>query len=409
MFSQIEDTSGYVFIEFANDYLRDREENVEEIITPHLQEEIIKNTEGWTVEEARNFLRFLLENIGPEQTIRSIRNDFSIIDFQVVSYSDFTKMVDLFIERIGEDALSVRLLRMLASKNDIMPELANDIEDIERLMLFIKEYVEDEDIVIEIIINNDLSVINIDSLREVLKFLEEQEFEKIDIIKIMRVNLSSLNLYLSNFNEKIRLLLEHEFPRTGILEVLKTGELDELSLEELRGILEHLESSGLERTTIINILAKSLHRLNRETFHVDFFDLKEVVSFLEGYIGKEEVNKIASENFMFFYNINFVEFKNIVEALEGRIERELLIRFLYNLSLYNGYGLSSDHNLVTHLRDIFNAGTQFRAQFEQETDGICLIALTSLSVSYNLPIQNTFYFNLAFFHLRNSINNLESE
>ena len=87
-------------------------------------------------------------------------------------------MVDLFIEHIGEDALSVRLLRMLASKNDIMPELTNDIEDIERLMLFIKEYVEDEDTAIEIIINNDLSVINIDNLRQVLKFLEEQEFEK---------------------------------------------------------------------------------------------------------------------------------------------------------------------------------------------------------------------------------------
>ena len=412
LFSQIEETSGYVFIEVANDYVKDlrkKGQNVEEIITFDLQEEIIKNTEAWTVEETRGLRDFLLENIGQEQTIRVIINDFSGFDFQAVSYSDFTKMAELFIEHIGADGLSVRLLKMLESMENMMPELKNDIEDIERLMLFIKDYVEDEDTAIEIIINNDLSFIELDNLRSVLISLEEQGFEKIGIIEVMKVNLSGLNLYSSDFSEKIGLLLEHEFPKADILDVLKTGGLDELRLEELRGMLEHLESSGFERTTIINVLAKSLHRLNGETFHADFFDLKEVVSFLEGYIGKEGVNKIASDNFMFFYNIDFVELKNIVEALEGHTERELLIRFLYSLSVYDRYGLSPNHTLVTHLRSIFDAGTQRQAQFKQESDGICLIALTNLSTFYNLPIQNSFYFNLTFFNLRNFRDNLESK
>ena len=149
--------------------------------------------------------------------------------------------------------------------------------------------------------------------------------------------------------------------------------------------------------------------MDGKTFRADFFDLKEVVSFLEGYIGTEGVHQIASQNFMFFYNIDFVELKNIVESLEGHMDRELLIRFFYRLSLYGRYGLSPDHNLVTHLRNIFNAGTQRQAQFKQESDSICLIALTSLSTFYNLPIQNNFYFNLTFFNLRNFIDNIESK
>ena len=107
-----------------------------------------------------------------------------------------------------------------------------------------------------------LSVIDVDNLRPTPTSLEEQGFEKTGIIEVMKVNLSSLDLYFSksNFNEKIELLLEYGFSRADILDVLKTGALDELSLEELKGILEHLKSSGLERTTIINVLTKSFHK-----------------------------------------------------------------------------------------------------------------------------------------------------
>ena len=155
VFSQIEETSGYVFIKFAKEYLEKRGKNVEKIITFDLQEEIIRNTEGWTVEESQNLLDFLLENIGSEQTIRVIGNAFSGIDFQAVTYSDFTKMSNLFIGHIGPDGLSVRLSRMLESKGNMMPELKSEVKDIERLILFIEDYVQDEETAIEIIINND--------------------------------------------------------------------------------------------------------------------------------------------------------------------------------------------------------------------------------------------------------------
>ena len=193
--SQAQQPSGYVFIKFAKDYSEDRPENMEGIIPPYLQNNIIETTEDWTIEETRSLLNFLQENIGKEGTMRIIKNGLHILDFQVVKYSDFTKMVDLFIEHIGEDGLSVKLLRMLVSDNEIIPELADDVKNIERLMLFIKDYIKDENTATEIIINNDLSFLNADNLKEVLKYLEEQGFQKTDIIEVMDVNLSILNLF----------------------------------------------------------------------------------------------------------------------------------------------------------------------------------------------------------------------
>ena len=307
-FSQFEETSGYVFIEFARDHLEGRQEGVEEVITPDLQSDIIKRTQDWTMEEARNFLRFLLRSIGPEETIKSIKNGFQIIDFQEVSYTDFTRMTDLFVEHIGEDGLSIKMLRRLESESRIMPELEvlaleNGIENIERLILFIKDYVGDENTAIEIIINNDVSFLSADKLGQVLKFLEEQKFTKADIIELMKSNLSGLNIAFVEFREKVGFLLEYEFPRINILELLRTEQLDETTLEELKKITKYLEDARLERETIINVITKKLAQLGDENLNTYFFNLKEVMSLLEGYIGEGGVNQIASGNFMFFYNM----------------------------------------------------------------------------------------------------------
>ncbi len=410
VFSQIEETSGYVFIEFARDYLEDKQEKAEEIITPYLQSDIIKRTEGWTVEEARNFLRFLLENIGPEETIKSIKNGFHILDFQEVSYTDFTRMVDIFVEHIGKEGLSIKILRRLESGNDMMPNpevrvLEEGVENIEHIILFIEDYVGDENTAIEIIINNDLDFVSVDKLEQVLKYLEEQGFTKTDIIELMKSNLSSLNIAFTGFREKISFLLEYGFPRTNILGLLGTGQLDEISLEELKEITRYLEDAGLEKETIINVMTKNLAKLSDGKLAVYFFDLKEVMRFLEDYIGREGVHQIASGNFMFFYNIIASELKQLAEVLEDRMGRTMLIQLFYDLSLFDHYGSSAYDNITSELKQALNVLTQTK----QMNDSICLMALTSLSVSYNLPIQNKSYFHSIFFYLRMFMDHYQPE
>ena len=408
VFSQNEETSGYVFIEFAKDYLEAKQEKIEEI--PYLQDDIIKRTQGWTVEDARSFLRFLLENIGPEETIKSIKNGFHILDFQEVSYTDFTRMVDIFVEHIGKEGLSTKMLRRLESGSDMIPELEvlvieDGIENMELLILFIKDYVEDEDISIEIIINNDLSLVNVDQLKQVLTYLEEQGFTKTDIIELMQNHLSSLSIFFTGFREKISFLLEYGFPRKHILELLRTTQLDEVGLEELKEIVKYLEDAGLEKATIINIITKKLAQLSDGKLNKYFFDLKKVVSFLEDYIGKESVHQIASINFMFFYNVIASEFQQLVETLEERIGKTLVIHLFYDGSIYDGYGSSAYDNITSDLKQALNTATKAK----QPNDGVCLMALTSLSVSYNLPIKNEFYFNSLFFNLRMFMDYYQSE
>ena len=369
VFSQTEEASGYVVIEFAKEHLENRGEDVEGIINPYLQSEIIRKTEGWTIEETRSLLKFLLENIGPEKTMRTITNGFRILDFQTVRYSDFTKMVDLFIEHIGRGGLSVKLLRALESDNEIMPELADDIKNVERLILFIKKYVEDGESAIEIIINNDLSFINVDNLKEVLAYLEEQGFTKVDIVRVMYANLSILNLFISDFKEKINFLLEYGFSKANVVEILETGRLDEVSLNALKGILKHLEDSEFTKTTIIEVVTENPHIIISKTFHTDFSDLKEVANFLKSYVGKEGINAIASENFMFFYNVKFVELKYLTENLEKYLIREMVVQIFYDLS-YDRYGLFN--TFTNSLKSALNT----IKQMHQMNENICSIKLT---------------------------------
>ena len=400
LFAEDEETTGYIFIDFAKNHLEERGEDSKKIIDDRLQNEVIQKTEFWTIEEARSFLKFLLDTIGPDETTKSIRNGFNIIDFEEVSYSDFMEIVNLFIKHIGKDRLVVKLLNPLKSQNHIIPEY-EQVEDIEHLILFIKDYVKDENTTAEIIINNDLSFIKAEGLRQFSRYLEEKGFEKSSIVELMKIHLPSLHPY-SKIERKIEFLMGYGFSKANILEILKVeySRLDIFSLNELEALLKYLEDTGLKKPTIIDVVTKNFYELSRETFYTDFSDLKEVIKFLEDYVGEEAVNRIASENFMFFYNIKITELKQLLEGLEKHTEGKIPMEFFYDLSSYNRYGLSSSDNLTTILEEFLNGLTQS----EQIEDNICLMALTNLSVSYNLPIKNNLYFISAFFNLRRFIN-----
>ena len=409
LFAEDEDVTGYVFINFAKNHLKEKGEDSEKIIDTELQNKIIQRTQFWTVEEARNFLNFLLENIGPDETTTSIRNGFDIISFEGVSYSEFMEMVNLFVKHIGKEALAARLLRSLKSQDYIMPECGEDIEEIENLILFIKEYVKDENTAAEIIINNELSIIRADDrLRQFLRYLEEKEFEKTSIVELMKINLSGLYPY-SRIERKIEFLMNYGFSKSNILEILKSDKLDTLHLNELETLLGHLENVGLKKPIIIDVVTKNFYglgyRLEENTFHTDFSDLKDVMHFLRGYIGEEAVNQMASESFMLFYNVKTNELKQLIKSLEEYLGEELPVEFFYDLTLYNNNDSVSSDNLTSFLRGLVNIITQL----EEISDTVCLMALTGLSVSYNLPIKNSFYFMSTFFNLKRYYSQLNLE
>ena len=379
--SQAQQSSGHVFINFAENYLESRQKNVEEVMTPYLQSEIIRKAEGWTIEETRSLLNFLLENIGSEETMRTIKNGFHILDFQIVKYSDFTKLVDLFIEHIGKKELSIKLLRALESDNEIMPELVDDIKNVERLILFIKDYTEDEDTAIEIIVNNNLSFLNADNLKETLEYLEEQGFTRVDIIRVMDANLSVLNLFISDFKGKINFLLEYGFSKANVVEILKIGRLDEVSLNDLKGTLKYLEDSEFTKTTIIEVVTENPHIIISKTFHANFSDLKEVANFLKNYVGGEGINAIASENIMFFYNVKFVELKHLAENLEKYLMREMLVQIFYDIS-YDSYGL------LNTFTDSLKSALDAIKQMHQMNENICSIALTDTE-TYHFRVKGS--------------------
>ena len=104
---QVFSSAGEVFISFAKENLG---ESWGQEMGVSWESRIIKNTTAWGVEEAQNFLDYMVKRVGIEHTVKRIKSPSY---FKGMRYASFKERVKLYEEYLGVSEVTYRLQRSL--------------------------------------------------------------------------------------------------------------------------------------------------------------------------------------------------------------------------------------------------------------------------------------------------------
>ena len=125
---------GGVFVEFARWHL---EKEYEEKLGQSWEKKILKNAKSWDEKESLQFLNFLKDQIGVEDTIKRIK---STSYFSNMRFESFKERVDFFSGYIGEEGVKERLRKSLGGFHK------GNIEEMKVVIEFIEGYIGREEV-----------------------------------------------------------------------------------------------------------------------------------------------------------------------------------------------------------------------------------------------------------------------
>ncbi len=178
----------HVFIQFAKNQIG---KNFNSEMPKNWKTKVTETTKSWDEPEMKEFLNFLINRIGEEETLKRIR---AVSYFKLFRFKNFLERVKLYENYIEKEGVNERLKKSLSGFHK------NSVKNIKDNIQFIKDYIGEE--ATRERIEKDLqgfSRANLSELKKVVQFIENyiekeatREIMKKNLQAFSRINLSEL-------------------------------------------------------------------------------------------------------------------------------------------------------------------------------------------------------------------------
>ena len=292
-----------------------------------------------TEASAGEFLNFLERRIGPENTVKGLIQSPSVLQ-NIKTFKTFKARVDFYEEYIGEEAVNKILSKSLAGF------VIGNIIKISDKIKFIEKYA-GKDVMENIILTNlqSFPYINLETLKETINFLEDYiQDEKIVIIQngkmtvlqgkeiiiyILKKSFQGFKLAkIENLEETIKIFEEYIEKVVVIKRMVKAWwHFASADPKKLKALLDYFNEYDIEKKIITEIITKSVAGMAI----VNLEELKDLIDFLEPYIGKEGIIARLRSGFISFTTIK----RKRLEQLEKEWGKDLMKERLDKYALGN--------------------------------------------------------------------------
>ncbi len=275
-------TAAFVFIDFAKKQLGDDYEK--KPFGSEWETGIINNTKYWQVNEAHQFLNFLVNRIGSLAVANAMTSTSYFIQLK---FDDFKKRVHLYSQYIGEETVNARLKKSLGGFH------VGQIDTIQSNLEFVRSYIQSDKIFHSIMKKNisGLHIMQIKKLSKVIQFLESY-LSKEEVIEIAQKSFYALTRTQVDILGKRVYFLENYLSRNQIAWKIKKNfnDFKRGDFNQLKHNIEFLEAY-MGKTHVTNLIEKHFHKMLMRLTRMRIERLKEAVYALEQQVGKEQVIK----------------------------------------------------------------------------------------------------------------------
>ncbi len=198
-------STGSVFVQFAQKHIG---KNWMDQMGAQWERRITHATRHWSQKDAEDFLNFLQNRIGVEDTIKRMKSPSY---FSIIRYQSFIARVSLYEEYIGESGVTIRLRKSLGGFEQ------GQVDEIRKVIEYVKNYIGEENMK-ELMTRNlrGFSNAKLSELKQVVKFVEihigtnlTKEKMKRDLESFTRLTLNQLQQRKKDIGvETLKILLE---------------------------------------------------------------------------------------------------------------------------------------------------------------------------------------------------------